>query len=127
MASAFTGQPMSGTAAAIAIAAVMIAYSAAIVSNARLVERRVKRDIVVPLSVNSPSQRATGTACKRPKIQANQKAKVQHHTSLPQVMILTPADHPLQQGLKVMNAANLFLHMLSVVLNSNAMLSTPTC
>src|SRR4026208_2532295 len=52
MASAFTGQPMSGTAAAIAIAPVMIAYSAAIVSNARLVERRVKRDIVVPPSVN---------------------------------------------------------------------------
>src|SRR5262245_48174582 len=39
-------------------------------------------------------------------------------------MILTRADHPLQEGLKVMNAAKLFLHMLSVVLNSNAMLST---
>ena len=52
MASAFTGQPVSGTAAAIAIAPAMIAYSAAIVSNARLVERRVKRDILVPPSVN---------------------------------------------------------------------------
>src|SRR6478736_947863 len=50
MASAFTGQPVSGTATAIAIA--MIAYSAAIVSNARMVERRVKRDIFVPPSVN---------------------------------------------------------------------------
>ena len=44
-----TGQPMSGTAAVIAIAPVTIAYSAAIVSNARLVERRVKRDTVVSL------------------------------------------------------------------------------
>jgi hypothetical protein len=42
-------------------------------------------------------------------------------------MILTRADHPLQQGLKVMNAAKAILHMLSVVLNSNAMLSTLAC
>ena len=56
---------LSGTAAAIAIAPAMIAYSAAIVSNARLVERRVKRDILVPPSVNElVSKMVTGTACK---------------------------------------------------------------
>jgi hypothetical protein len=41
---------VSGTVAA-AIAIVMIAYSPAIVSKARVVERRVKRDFFVPPSI----------------------------------------------------------------------------
>jgi len=62
----------------------MIAYSAAIVSNARLVERRVKRDIVVRPSVNELALRdGNRHGMQTPEIHANQKAKVQHHTSLP--------------------------------------------
>src|SRR6478672_7588439 len=110
MASTFTGQPVSGTAAAIKIAAVIIAYSTASVSNARMVERRVKRDIFVPPSVSEPSEMARGTACK-PGNLSRSEGKAQHHTSFPQVMIFARADHPFQEGLKVLNIAKaIFAH-----------------
>src|SRR5262245_44579821 len=110
MASAFTGQPMPGPEAAIAIAPVMIAYSAALVSNAPLVQRRVKRGTVVPPSVNEVALRDGNRQAKPRKSKPiRRQGPTSYKPSL--VMILTRADHPLQEGLKVMNAAKaIFAH-----------------
>lgn len=106
IASAVTGQTLAGKATAVAIAPAMIAYSTAIVSNARRVERRVKRRIFAPPCLDELNlEAATGTAHKPKKNPSWLEIKSEQFPSVPKIMIFARAHHPLQEGAKGVDAA----------------------